>query len=105
MAFTAKSLADGQVATTEGDLYAVPGATKAYIKSVHLLNTSATVQTLDLYIKRSCGTSRHLRRYVLDQYQSASFDFAGALSTGDAIRAVTTTTTVVDYVITGVEET
>ena len=102
--FTAKSLADGQVANAEGDLYAVPASTKAYIKSVNFLNTSATTQTLDVYIKRSGATSRHLRRYVLDQFQSATFEFAGCLSAADAIRAVSTTNTVVNYVITGVEE-
>ena len=106
--FTAKTIADGQLATSEGDIYLVPGATKGYVKQVTLYNTNAAQQTIYVFIKRSGGTSRCIRRFVIDQYESVDLVDDGdtlELSTGDAIRAYTTTATAVDYVVMGVEET
>ena len=103
--FTGKSLAEGQVATSEGDLYLVPSSTVGYVKKLHLFNTSATTQTCDVYIKRSGLTTRRIRRVVLAQYESAELENIGPLAAGDAIRALTTTATVLDFVATGTEET
>ena len=61
-----------------------------------------------LYIKRSGGTARKWRRYVFaQQHDHAEVLENGArvvLAAGDAIEAVTTTNSVVPFVITGVEE-
>lgn len=105
--FTAKSLADGQVSTSEAALYTVPAATTAYIKQVTLCNVNAVTQTIDVWIRRSGGTSRKVRRFELAQHESAdllddgdTFEF----STGDSVRAATTTDSAVDFVVMGVEE-
>ena len=103
--FTGKSLAEGQVATSEGDLYLVPSSTVGYVKKLHLFNTSATTQTCDVYIKRSGLTTRRIRRVVLEQYESVEVENLGPLAAGDAIRGTTTTNAVLDYVLTGAEET
>lgn len=106
--FTAGTLSDGQLATSIGALYTVPGATKAYVKALVLFNDNAAQQTIVLYIKRSGGTRRKWRRFVLEQNETANpIEEGGSitLSTGDAIEAITTTATAVDYTVTGVLET
>ena len=99
------SLADGQVATTTGTLYTVPGATTAVLRSVTFFNTNATDQTINVYVTRSGGTRRQLRRFTpVVQYGSVDLLVDGEvliLSTGDVLEADTTTTTAVDYLITG----
>ena len=108
MAFTAGSIADGQVANAPAAIYTVPGATKAYLKTVTLFNTNAAEQTVVLRVVRSGGTPRVWKRFVLAQNESGeAIDAAGSLelSTGDAITAETTTAAAVDYTVTGVLET
>ena len=105
MTFTAKSLADGQVATSAGAIYTATATT--YVKQVTFFNTNAADQTILVYINRA-GTDRKIRRFVLAQNESADLlDGAQSiiLENGDIIKAETTTTTAVDYVVWGVEET
>lgn len=107
MAFTAKVLAEGQLATSKGTLYTVPASTKAYIKFFNIFNTNAATQTVNIYLKPG-STSRQVIRLSLAQYESANLlDILGSftLEAGDLIEADTTTGTAVDYVITGIEET
>lgn len=108
MAFAAGTLADGQIASSLGTLYTVPGATTAYIKTITIFNTNAATQTVIVQIKRSGGTTRKYRQFELAQNESADVLSPGTslqLSTGDIIEAVTTTASAVDYTITGVLET
>ncbi len=104
MAFTANSLADGQLATSAGTLYTAT-AVKAYLKNLFLFNTNAAEQTVELYLKRSGGTSRLWKRYVLAQYESADvLDKELLLGSGDLIEGLTTTATAVNYYVAGVTE-
>jgi hypothetical protein len=106
--FTAKSIADGQVANSQTAIYTVPASRTGYVKQVTFFNTNAAAQTLIVWIKRSGGTSRKIRQFTLAQNESVDFLDDGdtlELSTGDAIEASTTTATAVDYVVMGVEET
>jgi hypothetical protein len=104
MAWTAKATS-GQLPSTEGDLYLVPAATKAYIKSFRLYNTNTTAETVLLVVKRSGQTARTIARYVLGTLEWVDESFAGPLETGDAIRGVTTTASKVDFTICYIEET
>jgi hypothetical protein len=101
--FTPKTTS-GQLPSTEGDLYAAPASTKAYIKSFRLFNGNSTSETVVLYLKESGGTSRRIARYVLAANEWVDETFAGPLEAQDAIRGVTTTATQVDYSICVVEE-
>lgn len=106
--FTANSLADGQVAVAKGAIYTVPGGTKAYIKRVRFFNTNAVTQLLEVWLKRSGGTSRKQIQFELLQNETADFAEQSEtmeLSPGDQIEAATTTASAVDYIVTGVEET
>ena len=105
--FTGKVLAEGQFATTKGTLYTVPGATVAYVKAFLVYNTNAATQTVNVYLKPG-GTSRQIHKLSLLQNESANIiDLVGSfnLEAGDLIEGDTTTTTALDYIITGVEET
>lgn len=107
MAFTAKTLADGQLADSEAAIYTVPENTKTYVRFLSLYNVSGSEQTITLWIRRNGGSSRKWRRFVLNENEQA--DALGSavlmLSAGDSIRAASTNASSVDYVISGVEET
>jgi len=107
MAFAAKVLAEGQFATTKGTLYTVPASTWTYVKAFFVYNTNAATQTVNVYLKPG-STSRQIVKLSLLQNESANIlDVVGSfnLEAGDLIEGDTTTSTALDYVITGVEET
>jgi len=104
MSMTGKLLADGQVANSEGAIYTVPASSIAYIKSVSFHNTNAATQTLILYVRNGAGSSRVVARWSLLQDETGFYNGSIALEDGDTLRAVTTTASAVDYVITGVLE-
>ena len=106
MAFTAASLADGQMAASEGSLYVSTGV-KAIVKHAHLRNAGATTETVIVYLKRSGGTSRQLFKGTLAPGEGVDLLTGGVvlvMSDGDDIRGETTTATTVDYTITGATE-
>lgn len=105
MGFTAKILADGQVANSLGDIYTVGALTKAYVRTLNFFNTNAATQTILVYLKPAGGTDREIARYVLAQNERAEYGRSFAMGAGDKIRAVTTTAAAVDFVASGVEET
>jgi hypothetical protein len=107
MAFTPKALADGQVAASSTAIFTATAGVATYIKSLTLYNTDAVVQTVRLYLNRT-GSARSWRRFVLAQHESVDV-MSGAesilLESGDIILAETTTAAVVDYTLSGIEET
>lgn len=105
--FTGNLLANGQVAAAEADLYKAPAATVGYVKQVTLFNTDASTQTVTIWIKKSGGTSRKIRRIELTQNESCDLLDQGEtceLGAGDAIRAASSNANVVDFTVMGVEE-
>ena len=104
--FTVKSIADGQVGTSQAAIYTVPLSTVAVVTQVAFYNTNAAQQTLRVWIKRAGGTARSLRQFVLAQAESLDLLDDGdtlELSAGDAIEASTTTGSAVDFIILGNE--
>ena len=108
MTFTAASLADGQLASSLGTIYAVPAATKAYIKNIWLYNGHASAaQVITVNIQRSGGGSRIVRKLQLGVEESASLiegENALVLSAGDILAAFSTNASSVNYFISGVLE-
>ena len=87
-------------------LFTASAALCTYVKSFSLANKNAATQTIDVYITRG-GVDFLFRRFVLALDETADVLSDGAtweLSPGDAIKAVTTTASAVDFTITGVEE-
>lgn len=104
--FTGKSLYDGQLSSSAATtIYTVPSSTVTYRVAVTLYNTSATTQTINLFLKRSGSTARQIVKISLVQYASYELTIWGPLSTGDLISGDSTTNTVVDATMCGVEET
>jgi hypothetical protein len=103
MAFAAKLLAEGQVASSKGAIYTVPGSAVAYIKSIQFYNTNALTQTLNVYLNGS-GTSRQMHKIELEQDESAVISHHITLQPADTIEAVTDTAAAVDFTVHGVEE-
>jgi hypothetical protein len=105
MAFTGKSIADGQVATSWAAIFTA--AAKVIIKSCDFLNTNAAQQTIEVGVTRSGSSRRIVGRAVLDQnekYALVSDGEALVLSSGDTLDAQTTTATAVDFTVTGADE-
>lgn len=106
MAFVAKPLSNGQVATSAGAIVTGATAKVTYVKKLTLFNTNAASQTIILYINVS-GTDRKWRRIVLAQNEHADAIGEGdvvVLEASDTIKAETTTSSAVDYYAAGVEE-
>ena len=62
---TATQLADGQLANSEGDLYA-SSANATVVTSITIVNTDSVARTFTLYLKPSAGTSRAITPVSLD---------------------------------------
>lgn len=105
MAVTPKILAEGQLSSTKSTLYTTPASTNTYIKFLTVYNTSATTQEITVYV--NAGTSRAIAHVILEQDEYAKIidkDESVMLSATQTIEAVTTTDSVVDFVISGVEQ-
>lgn len=107
MAFTAKPLADGQLAAAPAVLYTVPGATTAYLKQFTVFNND-TVDRLVKVALNVTGTPRQWRQVLLladgGQADLLDDDETVELSAGDTVEGFAAAASVVDYTISGVEE-
>ena len=105
MALVAKNLANGQLSNTATTLYTVPAGKTTIIKSILLHNTDTTDQTVVLYLNDT--TARVIFRKVLAPKATVVFEPETAYVITDSytIDAESTTGAVVDYWISGAEET
>lgn len=105
---TPKILADGQLPNSKAALYTCPAQTVAALKFFRLVNTSASAVTLNLYVKKSGGTSRRIIPKDYSLAAGAMLDALDAvqnisLSAGDAVEGDCSAATTVDYVLSGGE--
>jgi hypothetical protein len=105
MAITWATLADGQLAASKGTLYTAVG--QVAITAILLVNTDSASRTVNLYIKRSGGTSRRIAGKDISLAAGGSLngcdDSMGIrLSNGDLIEGDASSATVVDFMICGV---
>lgn len=101
--FIPNRLADGQLPSSVGALYTVPGVTKSYVKFFNLHNRGPGTQIIIVYVNTRIW--RRIELLVNESYNMLEEDRSLELSPGDAVRGETTNANTVDYVITGVEET
>lgn len=106
MAFVTKNLGQGQLPSSIGDLYTVPGATTAIIKSISYVNTDSVTRTANLYVLKSGTTARRIIPLALSMSTGDTMllDDVLTLGAGDKIQGDASAATVVDYIISGVEE-
>jgi len=104
--FTIKSLADGQLPAAKGTLYTCPGSIEAIIKTITFVNTDASARNVNLYLKPSGSVSRRIipKDMELGAAYSLIFDDELTLEAGDLIEGDASLVNVVDYTISGVEE-
>jgi len=105
MTFTAKQLADGQLAASAAAMYTAPASTTTYIKTITLDNTGAGANTCQLWLTPSGGTARRFVPVTLQTNEPFYFNEPLVLDTGDAISGAATNANEVDYTVHGVEET
>lgn len=104
--FTTKQLAQGQLANAKGTIYTTPALTSTIVKSITLVNTDSSARTVNLYVN-SAGTSRRIIPKDLSLNIGAlyEYDIVLTLEAGDLIEGDASAATVVDFIISGVEET
>ena len=83
-----------------GSIYTCPSSTTTFVKTITFGNTGSSSQTILLYLLRSGSSKRLLRQYQLAQYETGNYGDI-VLSTGDALQAITTTASQVDYTVVG----
>lgn len=107
MPFTILLLANGQLAATVSDMYSVPAATTAIVKTITLVNTGANTQLVNAYLLKSGGTARRIIPVdtSLPSGYSLETDEEYTLGAGDKIQGSTTSALVVDFTVNGVQET
>lgn len=105
MAANIKNLGDGQLPAVKASLYAVPPSTQTVVLAIILVNTDVAARTVNIYYKKSGGTSR----LISGQAQSIAAGEKAVLverftmSAGDVIEGDASVAAVVDYTISGVE--
>lgn len=107
MALEIKLLAHGSLPGITGDLYSVPAATRAIIKTLKVVNTGISARTVNLYVKPSGQTARRI--IPVDMELGAGYmgveDEELTLGPGDIVQGGCDAADAVDYTIYGVEET
>jgi hypothetical protein len=98
-----KILANGQLPNAQGTI--LSALEQTWLKSLRLTQTSATPQTIDVWVKKLAGTARKIFHAdaVPQNYSVEVCDEPITLETGDTIEAQTTTAAVVDYTAFGGE--
>lgn len=104
--FTPLPVLSGQVGTTVGSIYTSSAVT--YLKQVLLYNEGPTTVTITVYLTPTGGSPVPFRHIVLEPEESYKLLEHGesiTLGIGDALAAVADTSSVIDYLVTGVLET
>lgn len=104
--FSLKNLA-GQLPAVTGDLYTVPAATTAIIKTMTLVNTDSVARAVNLYTKISGGTARRISpvNCSLSSGYLMETDKEYTLGAGDKVQGDAAAANVVDWTISLMEMT
>ena len=99
---------NAQIASTVGNLYAVPSSTTGYIKSIALFNTNATPELVKLWFANNGTGATENQFFEMQLNASASwlikFGDPLPLVAAAKIRGVTTTASKVNVAIWGRED-
>ncbi|TPV96164.1 MAG: hypothetical protein B7733_06350 [Myxococcales bacterium FL481] len=105
MVIAGKSLASGDLPTSQAAIYTAPVGTTAYVKGIRTKNTTGLTALVELWVKESGGTARSIGTWTGRTLEFCLWVTGDAivLEPGDAIEAVSDRAGV-DYVISGGEE-
>ena len=103
--FLTKQFGQGQLAGAKATLYTCPASTTAIIKSITLTNTDSSARTVNLYV--STGTSRRVipKSLTLGVGDTYEYDLVTTLEATHLIEGDASVANVIDYVISGIQET
>lgn len=106
MTVAVKSLADGQLPVSIGDLYTCPASTQAIIKTIKIVNTNTTAEAVNIYVLKASSTARRIapKAFSLAAAYMMVLDDEVTLEAGDKIQGDSTTAAKCDFTIFGVEE-
>lgn len=104
--FTIKALADGQLPNAPAALYTVPASTSTIVCTITLTNLDSVTRTVNLYVNAN-GVNRSICPPNLPMPQNYEWISPDeyTLEAGDMIQGDASAIDVVDYTISGVEET
>ena len=105
--YTIKNLGQGQLGTSPaGDLYTVPTATSAIVKTITVVNTDTVARIVNLYIKVSGQTARKIIpvNTILPAGYSLETDEEFTISAADKIQGDADAASKLDYTLSGVEQ-
>lgn len=105
MSATIKNLGEGQLPAAKGTLYAVPANTSAVVLSIILVNTDSVDRAVNIYYKKSGGTSRRLipANTLAIAGRKLTIEEKITMAAGDAIEGDAAVASIVDYDVNGVE--
>jgi hypothetical protein len=107
MAITVKSLKNGVLSVAVGDLYGPVAVTKAaVVKNIRLVNKSASVVTIDLYLyNSSLGITTRIAPVALSISPGAMVVHDDELTLGanDKLTGSASAINAIDYTISGIE--
>lgn len=103
MAYLEKNLGNGQIASSLTTAYTVPSVTTALLTSLLLYNLGPTQETITVAI--NTGSDRTIATIILNSGENYTLDLHGvALTTGWLVKLGTTTTTTVNFFLSGIEK-
>ena len=107
MAAVIKNLYEGQLPAAKATLYTVPPATTAVVLGVIMVNTDGVDRAINLYYKKSGGTSRRIMpvNTLVATLTKETMDEKITMGAGDEIEGDAAAATVVDCIINGIERT
>lgn len=94
------TIATGQIASTEGDIFTA--AADAAGVSILIHNTNTTTETVQIFIQPSGGTSRRYLYKDIPANDTLIWEVKVMFSTGDKVRALTTTAAKVNYCLSSI---
>lgn len=103
MADTYKRIYQGELSTSSGVIYTVPSGTQAIIKSMRIVNTSASETTIKLWNGGSSNANVVLPPVTIDAGGFAEFDGTLTMTSGDTLVAQAGANTALTMTIYGLE--
>lgn len=102
--FLPKNLGNGQLPNTKTTLYTVPGGANAILRSVSLVNTSASEVTVNIYANFGAGSRRIIPKDLsMGAGEAVGLDMNVTLDAATVIEGDAATASVIDYVLSGAE--
>ena len=103
MTDTYKTLSQSQLPNAAAAQYTVPGATQAIVRSIVLVNTSASPVTVSLFVNGSAASNKILDTYTIPANTRVELNGIITLAATNTIQGVCSTAAVVTMSVFGLE--